>query len=60
MTFKKKKGYEIIPGGVEYTRPPYSKIDKFLGCVFVLALLGGALYVVSALGMLAIYKIGGY
>jgi hypothetical protein len=60
MTFQKKKDYEIVQGGIEYTRPPYSKIDKFLGYVFSFVLLALAVYGISIFVMLAIYKIGGY
>ncbi len=54
--FKRKKGYAIIPGGIEYTRPPYSKVDKFLGC---LAIFGISIFGISTLVMLVIYFIQG-
>jgi hypothetical protein len=56
----KKKDYEIIGGGIEYTRPPYSKVERFLTRLFC---MGGVLVVIWALSsliMLFLYWIGGY
>lgn len=54
MSHKKKKDYEIIPGGIEYTRPPYDKIGSFLFTVFAVAL---ALFAASSLAMIIAYKV---
>jgi len=56
MSYKKKEGYEIIPGGIEHTRPPYDKIGSCLFTVFAVAL---ALFAASTLVMAAIYYFGG-
>jgi len=57
--FKKKTGYDFVEGGIERTRPSYSKLDTLFSKVFVLAGSGVVFLAVSTFAMIIYYKLGG-